>query len=414
MSELRKLPRGWERVRFGDVFVIVTGTTPSKKKSEYYGNKFPFFKPTDLEQGIETNRATDNLSKEGYKVSRQLPENSVLVTCIGATIGKTGLIRVKGSCNQQINAILPNERFEPKFVYYQVIESSFQKKIKNNASSTTLPILNKTKFEKLHFLLAPLPEQQRIVEKIEELFSELDEGIENLKKAQAQLKIYRQAVLKYAFEGKFTNKSIKPGELPEGWKWVKLGEVSKINPKLPFDNININTEVSFLPMKRVEEVNGSIDLSELKTFGAVRKGYTPFTNGDVIFAKITPCMENGKMAVVTGLKNNIGFGSTEFHVLRCNNQLNNQYIFYYLVQESFRKKAERNMRGAVGQRRVPKEFLSNEKIPLPPIQIQSKIVEEIESRLSVCDSIEKEINQALKQSEYLRQSILKQAFEGRL
>ena len=147
-------------------------------------------------------------------------------------------------------------------------------------------------------------------------------------------------------------------ELPEGWKWVQISDVAVVSPKIPNrDEISDDLEVQFLPMKLVEEINGKIHLIETKKYGDVKKGYTPFINGDVIFAKVTPCMENGKIAVVDNLLNGIGFGSSEFHVIRTNNNLLNKYIFNYIVQERFRNEAEREMTGAVGLRRVPKQFI---------------------------------------------------------
>ena len=197
-----KLPDVWGIKAVADLFEIVTGTTPSKSKKEYYGNDIPFFKPTDLEQGINTRTSFDNLSKEGYEVSRKLAEKSVLVTCIGATIGKTGLIKKAGSCNQQINAILPNKLFVPEFVFYQVISNKFQNEIKSNASSTTLPILNKSKFEQLNFIIAPIEEQHQIVQEIETRFSVADKLEESINQSLQQAEALQQSILKKAFEGR--------------------------------------------------------------------------------------------------------------------------------------------------------------------------------------------------------------------
>lgn len=114
--------------------------------------KFRFFKPTDLQQGISTITASDNLSKLGFEKTRKLPKDLILVTCIGATIGKTGLIKVEGASNQQINSIIPDKQHNSKFVSYKVILHRFQNQIKDNLSSTTLPILNKSKFQQLDFI----------------------------------------------------------------------------------------------------------------------------------------------------------------------------------------------------------------------------------------------------------------------
>ena len=169
-----ELPKGWEWTTLGEIGEIITGNTPSKDNKEYYGGNIPFFKPTDLEQGIDTKFSNDKLSQLGFESSRKLPANTVLVTCIGATIGKTGLISVEGSCNQQINAIVPTKSIIPYFLYYACVSEYMQNEIKSNASATTLPILNKGNFSKKAFPLPPLSEQHRIVAKIEELFAQLD------------------------------------------------------------------------------------------------------------------------------------------------------------------------------------------------------------------------------------------------
>ncbi len=306
-----------------------------------------------------------------------------------------------------VKVLKPKTNIEPKFLFY----SLFTIKIEDKGYARHFQLL-----EKELFPFPPLETQQAIVSKIEELFSELDEGIEDLKTAQLQLKTYRQSVLKYAFEGKLTNKKVKEGELPKGWNKTQIKNVALINPKLPNKElIAKETEVQFLPMKLVEAIINKIHLTEIRKFEEVLKGsYTPFINSDVVFAKVTPCMENGKIAIVEKLKNGIGFGSSEFHIVRVGEKILNKYIFYFLIQNGFRNEAANEMTGAVGLRRVPKQFIENYFIPLPPIEEQLQIVQEIESRLSVADKMEESIGQSLQQAEALRQSILKKAFSGEL
>lgn len=201
-SDLPELPQGWVWTSLGEIADIVTGTTPTKSKKEYYGTDFPFFKPTDLNDGYHVRKSRDGLSKKGIEKARLLPDKSTLVTCIGATIGKTGFIRAAGACNQQINSLIPERNVFPEFVYFMCVSPQFQRSIITNASATTLPILNKSKFEKLEIPLPPLREQQTIVEEIERHFSGADEVDKVVEQSLSQTRRLRQSILKKAFEGK--------------------------------------------------------------------------------------------------------------------------------------------------------------------------------------------------------------------
>ena len=202
--------------------------------------------------------------------------------------------------------------------------------------------------------------------------------------------------------------------LKAGWSWLKLGDVCEVNPKLPINKLKDDLDVSFLPMKAVEELSGRIDISDERKLGKVKKGYTYFENEDVIFAKITPCMENGKVAILNKLKNGIGFGSTEFHVLRCSDAVLNKYLFNYLIQSSYRKIAKRNMTGTAGQLRFPKRFIENTEIPLPPLAEQKKIVAKIEELFSELDNGIEQLKKAKQQLKIYRQVVLNWAFSGKL
>ena len=213
-SELPELPEGWEWARVGEIGEAVTGTTPSKKETEYYGNDYPFFKPTDLNAGYYVRVSADNLSNKGIENARLLPGKSILVTCIGATIGKTGFIRSAGASNQQINAIIPLTGVMPEYAYFNCISPQFQKSILDNASATTLPILNKGRFELLSLPLCCEPEQKAIVQEIERHFSIADEVEQTIEKSLKESQRLRQSILKRAFEGKLVpqNANDEPAE----------------------------------------------------------------------------------------------------------------------------------------------------------------------------------------------------------
>ena len=202
----------------------------------------------------------------------------------------------------------------------------------------------------------------------------------------------------------------------EDWVEVELGEIVELNPRnLRKNEIEKEFEVQFLPMKLVEEVSNIIHLDEFRKFFEVqKKSYTYFAEGDVLFAKVTPCMENGKIAIANNLKNGIGYGSSEFHVLRCSEIVSNNYLFYYIVQEKFRREAQHNMTGAVGLKRVPKIFIEKHAFPLPPLPIQRAIVSKIEALFFDLDNGIADLKKAQEQLKIYRQAVLKKAFEGEL
>ena len=160
-------------------------------------------------------------------------------------------------------------------------------------------------------------------------------------------------------------------------------------------------------MKYVEELTGKIDLSNSKKYEEVKKGYTYFANEDIIFAKITPCMENGKIAITRNLLNGIGFGSTEFHVIRLlHKDMLREFYFWYLMQDGFRNNAQYNMKGTAGQLRVPVSFIEESVVPVPPLNEQKRIVSKIEELFSILDEVEKTAIMLQTKLRQLGQSIL--------
>ncbi len=195
---------------------------------------------------------------------------------------------------------------------------------------------------------------------------------------------------------------------------MRLGEVCEITPEDVYSDFDPMLPTTFVPMSSIDELTGTIKNPVILALKDARKGHTHFKENDVLFARITPCMENGKVAIARNLKNGLGFGSTEFIVIRPSNCVLPEIIFYFIRQESYRHKAKMHFKSTVGQLRVPKEFVVLSEFPLPPLPEQHRIVEEIERRFSVADEVEKAIDNSLKQAERLRQSILKKAFEGKL
>ena len=177
-----------------------------------------------------------------------------------------------------------------------------------------------------------------------------------------------------------------PFEIPEGWVWCRLGDISLINPK---NNLNDELDVSFIPMPFISDGFSNIHTFEVEKWKNIKKGYTHFCNEDIGIAKITPCFENRKSVIFNNLKNGVGAGTTELYILRNNKTLSfNKYIFWFIKTQEFINNGIKAFTGAVGQQRISRDFIENTLIPLPPLAEQYRIVQKIETYFSFLDTIE--------------------------
>ena len=249
----------------------------------------------------------------------------------------------------------------PQYLQYFFRSNTFRYNISGLEQGSTRTSIKFNKMKNIKIKLPPLLEQKKVIMILDRVGSLIS-------KRQEQLK-YFDELTKSLFIEMFGN--LGEDIFGDGLKLLK--DVCQINPKK--DNYIANIKdflVSFVPMSAVSE-SGEIDTTIIKCYDEVKKGFTSFIEDDVLFAKITPCMENGKGAIAKKLKNSVGFGSTEFHVLRPLKDKSNSAWIYYLTSFShFRKEAEIKMTGSAGQRRVPASFLENYKIALPPLELQHK------------------------------------------
>ncbi len=205
------------------------------------------------------------------------------------------------------------------------------------------------------------------------------------------------------------------GELAEGWIEVAITDVCDLNPPKPaVDSVPSNSKVTFVPMPAVDADARAITNPQVRAFEEVRKGFTSFRDNDVIVAKITPCFENGKAAICRGLVNGLGFGSTEFHVLRADGAVLPEYVYRFVQQDSFLRDGEANMTGSVGQKRVPAVWLGSLRIPLPPLAEQRRIVAQVEALLARVQAARTRLGKGPALLKRFRQSVLAAACSGQL
>ena len=416
-----KLPNEWEWVKLSDIGKIISGGTPSTAISEYWEGSINWIAPSDLTgyKNIRIKSGKKSITELGLKKSsaRLMPKGSVLFSC-RAPIGYTVIADEELCTNQGFKSIIPFDFVDSLYIYYFLKAS--KQDAEKVASGTTFKEISLKSFSELSFPLPPLNIQQAIVSKIEELFSELDKGIEDLKTAQQQLKTYRQSVLKWAFEGKLTNENAKDGELPKDWKFFKIGEVCKTidgdrGPNYPKkEEFSKEGYCLYLSTKNVREdrflFEETIFITKEKD-ERLRSG--KLQKNDVIITT------RGTLGNVALYDNKVPFEHVRINsgmlILRIlNENLYNYYLMKFITSPVFINQLK-NMQTGTAQPQIPANILREIEISLPPtIEEQHLIVQEIESRLSVADKMEESIAQSLQQSEALRQSILKKAFSGEL
>ena len=395
-----KIPSNWCWTYIHNIAIVVTGKTPSKKNKEYYGGKFPFFKPADLDAGRNMQYATEYLSEKGKSISVIIPEKATGICCIG-TIGKCGYFLVEGTTNQQVNTVI--SKINPLYSYYFFNTNSFVRELIFKASATTIAIVNKSKLESCLFPVAPLNEQQRIVNRIESLFVKLDRAKELIENTFAQFEQNKMAILHKAFTGELTVKWRKENNIDlSSWKKCELKEVFKVVK----DKYNPQTEnqlVNYIGLENIETSKGIISKSNSSEVKSIK---TKFKKDDVLYGKLRPYLN--KHDVV----NFDGICSTDILVFRFNDINTAKYINYYFNLPMFIQYAVENSSG-INLPRVSEKTISKYKISLPTIEEQQEIVNILDNLLAKYNKI-KNLEQQLEKIELLKKAILAKVFRGEL
>ena len=203
----------------------------------------------------------------------------------------------------------------------------------------------------------------------------------------------------------------QPYKVPENWCWVRLDKLYRVNPKN--ENTDDDMSASFISMANIDGGMASNFTYEIQPWKQAKKGHTQMADGDVAFAKISPCFENRKSMIVEGLENGIGGGTTELIILRQPN-VNKKYTFWLVSTEEFISKGRTTYSGTVGQQRISMDFVKNYPVPLAPLNEQSRIVARIESLFAKLDEAKEKIQEVLDGADLRRAAILHQAFTGKL
>jgi type I restriction enzyme, S subunit len=396
---------GWQKITVGEAFTTATGGTPPKIDDSLYGDYIPFVKPPELtDKTIDT--AADGLSRAGAEVARTLPANSILISCIG-NLGKVGLNTIPVAFNQQINAILPNEQVAlPWFMFYQVLGPTFKEKLEEQASGTTVPIVNKSKFNSIPIVLPCIEEQRRIVTLLDEAFADIAiakaNAEKNLQNARELFESQRQLLLQpkddwheatladlcnikhgYAFEGEYFSDAgdhvlLTPGSFFETGGFRDRGEKTKYFTGLIPSNYVLNQGDLLVAM--TEQAAGLL-------------------GSPLLVPESNRFLHNQRLGLVTG-KPNIPWTNT--------------FFFHVFNLEAVRKAIHASASGAKVRHTSPGK-VGAVKVVFPNNQAEqlriAAQVKEIEQASIALQSI---YRQKLTALDDLKKSLLHQAFRGQL
>lgn len=346
------------KIRLGDiVFRVKDKVDRHNTELIYYvgGEHFDSSSLTITKKGIIKE------STIGPAFSTKFMAGDVLLMSRNPHLRKAGLVDFEGICSDVSYIIRTRDE---NVIMQEFIPILFQSDIfwdfaeKNKKGSTNF-FLNWSDFERFEFDLPSIEVQKELSEVLWSVNDTIN-SYSNMIEQNDNIII-----------GKFVEMFGNIGYKEKDFKVKKLNDCCILNPRKPND-IDDDLNISFIPMSYVSD-SGEIETTEIRKYGEVKKGYTYFAEEDVLFAKITPCMENGKGAIARDLANGIGMGSTEFHVLRPIENVSNSTWLYVLTRSKpFRTEAERHMTGTGGQLRVPLTFLKNFQVSLPPIKLQNE------------------------------------------
>ncbi len=413
------IPESWKWVRLGEIVNVIMGQSPSGTSVSENGNGLEFHQGK-IYFGDDYLKVSPQITNEITKIA----EARSILLCVRAPVGVVNIVQRRICIGRGLCA-LTSSIMDEKFILYFV--RSFEKDFVKKSTGTTFKAITNDVIKNQLFPLPPLAEQKRIVAKIEELLPYID----RYKEAWLKLETFnsrfpsdmKKSLLQYAIQGKLVEQrpeegtaeelfqqiqeekqrliaegkikkekplpeiteEEKPFEIPESWKWVRLGSIVELNPK---NDIDDSLEVSFIPMAHVADGYRNEHTFEVKKWGEIKKGFTHFATGDIGIAKITPCFQNKKSVIFAGLKNGCGAGTTELSIVRVvNNLMLKEYLLWFFKSAYFIDNGVRSFTGTAGQQRIHKDYLSNCLLPLPPLAEQKRIVAKLEQLLPLCERL---------------------------
>ena len=412
--EEKELPKNWIETSIGTIAKVVTGNTPSKRFPEYYGGEIPWVKPADINTGVVIYKTKETLTDIGGGNARILPIGSVMVTCIG-NLGNVAIAGTELATNQQINSIVIKHDFiDKKYTYYWSL--MMKPWLVENSTSTTISMVNKSNFEKAPFLLPPLPEQKRIVAKLDQLFGHLEELKQRLEGIPKLIMAFRQSVLTQAVTGKLTEgwKTIKN---IKHWNEVKLDDVIQEKPRNGFSPRGVAYETPVKSLSLSATTSGKFDGSKVKYLDIDipdKDSHLWLMKGDILIQRSNSLDYVGTAAIYDGEDGEFIYPDIMMKV-KVNEKIINTFLDYCLKEQRVRDYYKNNATGTAGNMpKINQGIVMNTPISLPSIEEQKEIIRRVESLFTKIDTIKSHYQELESKIEDLPQAILAKTFRGEL
>ena len=401
-----EIPEYWEFRRISHICALGRGRVISKIEIAENEGEYPVY-----------SSQTENNGVLGYINTYDFEGDYVTWTTDGANAGTVFRRTGRFNCTNVCGTLKPKENnLDLSYLTYALsLETKRYVRLDIN------PKLMNNEMAKIRVLFPPSDEQKSIANFLDQKTAEIDGLIADKEKLIELLQEKRQAIITEAVtKGLNPNVKMKDsgikwiGEIPEHWEVKRIKYLATVNPsKSEVRHLPPEQEVTFIPMEKIV-ATGKVDYSITNTVENLIDGYTYFRDGDIIMAKVTPCFENGNIAIVNGLLNGIGFGTTELHVLRCNNKCYNKFLFYYLQSDVFKSKGISEMYGVAGLKRIPTDFVLNYKLGIPDYQEQKQITLYLDTIVDKINTLISDIQTQIDKLKEYRQSIISEAVTGKI
>ena len=392
----------WPNVRLRELCILVNGK--AFKPSDWSTSGKPIIRIQNL------NDATKPFNYWDGSLEKQVIVNPGTVLLAwsgtpGTSFGAHIWNREDGILNQHIFRVdFTRPDISPQWFTYSV-NQRLDVLIRQAHGGVGLRHVRKSQVEALEIPFPPFSEQKRIA-------TILNDHMADIARARAAAEAQLEAA--EALSAAYLRETFKSKEAKE-WRWPQLKEITAINPRRPRGlKRPEEAPTTFVPMPSVDGTSGNISDPLERPFREIKRGYTYFEENDVLFAKITPCMQNGKHVIARNLIDGIGFGTTEFHVIRSGDEVIPEWIHLYIRQPAILNEAATHFTGSVGQQRVPSYFLEDLAIPLPPLSEQKRIAAILNDHMADIARARVAVEAQLEAINQLPSAILRKAFNGEL